>query len=140
MPEYIYPESIEPGSEGQVLKTESGVSTWADDTGATGIAYADLTDVDLTSLANGKVPVWDAVAGKWKPGSVDPTADTPLVFNFASPATLWTAVHNLGTKAVNVDAFDAGNDLMDVEVDYPDNNTVTVKWFSPSTGYLRLYK
>lgn len=31
--------------------------------------YAELTDVDLAGLADGQVPVWNATAGKWEPGT-----------------------------------------------------------------------
>ena len=32
-------------------------------------SFASLSDVDLTGLTNGNVPVWDSASSKWKPGS-----------------------------------------------------------------------
>ena len=62
-----------------------------------------------------------------------------LTFNFASPDTVWTAVHNFGTMGVEVKAFNPDGDLITVEVDYLDENTVQVTWYYPSTGYLLVF-
>ena len=57
-------------------------------------------------------------------------------FNFPVASQVWTAVHNLGTLGVDVRAFDANNIEMEVEVAFPDVNTVRVTWYYPATGYL----
>jgi len=46
-------------------------------TPAGAVALADLTDVDLTGLADGDVIVWDAGSGTWIPATATPP-DTTL--------------------------------------------------------------
>jgi hypothetical protein len=59
------------GTEGQVLTVTSGLPAWEDATGGGGGPGAteldDLTDVDLTGLADNDILQYDLASGLWKP-------------------------------------------------------------------------
>lgn len=63
-----HPYIIDVGTEGQHLVVNNlGYPAWADDTGGGASALADLTDVDLTGLADGDVLIYDEASGDWLP-------------------------------------------------------------------------
>lgn len=62
-----------------------------------------------------------------------------FVQNFAIPSTLWTVNHNIGTKSVTVETFDQSGDWVQTEIDYIDDNTITVSWYYPTAGSVRVF-
>ena len=64
---------------------------------------------------------------------------TKLEFNFASPLTSWVLAHNLGTTTVEVNCYDlTGVVEFDPEIEITNPNTVTVKWYYPTSGIARV--
>lgn len=60
--------------------------------------------------------------------------DPAITFNFASPSTTWTCVHNLGKKVVDVSLSDlAGNEIVG-DIFYEDTTTLTITWYFATTG------
>jgi hypothetical protein len=59
--------------------------------------------------------------------------DRTYVHTQGSPSATWSVVHNLG-KFVSVDVVDSGGSLVIPDVTYVDNNTVTVKFGSATSG------
>lgn len=53
---------------------------------------------------------------------------------FPSPAATWSWVHGLGVRPL-VTVTVAGETVIP-DIDYPDDNTMTVQFDSPVTGYL----
>lgn len=67
-------------------------------------AMADLTDVDLTGLADGDFLTWDDGGGVWVPSSL-PTTSFSDEIGDGSNTTL-TVVHGLNTEAIIVQLWD----------------------------------
>lgn len=62
-----------------------------------------------------------------------------LLFTFASPATTWTVVHNLGTRVIEVNTFELdGVTEKEGAVSYLDINTVVIDWYYAEAGLVRL--
>jgi len=61
-------------------------------------------------------------------------------FNFASPATTWTVVHNQNSLGMNVETFDTNGDPIEGFVRFIDANTVEIDWYYPTAGLARLFK
>lgn len=54
---------------------------------------------------------------------------------FATPAATWTWIHNLGVRPTVTMTVD-GLGIVIPDIDYLDDNTLTIELDSPSTGYL----
>lgn len=61
-------------------------------------------------------------------------------FGFATPATVWTVVHNLDSFALVVEAIDQQGDPMEGYVRFPNSNTVEIDWFYPTAGAARIFR
>jgi len=61
-------------------------------------------------------------------------------FNFASPLTVWTCVHNQGSYAINVDTIDFSGDQIEGEVIFVDLNTIEIHWYYPTAGQARVFR
>lgn len=59
-----------------------------------------------------------------------------IIFTQAEAASTWTITHNLGYQPSV--AVMIGNEEVDTDVDYPDNNTVVILFGSPQVGTARL--
>ena len=66
IPSEIGLDNLPIGTEGQHLVVDSGLPAWADNT-AGASALSDLTDVDLTGLADDDILVYDSTSSKWLP-------------------------------------------------------------------------
>lgn len=79
-----------------------------------------------------------AVGPVGPPGANGVDGETPVlyegVFNFASPVTTWTLVHNQNTKALSVVTLDTNSEVILGDVVYTNTNTITVTWFYPTSG------
>lgn len=73
------------------------------------------------------------------PGSGGGAGGAEYIQNFAIPSTLWTVHHNIGTKSVTVETFDQSGDWVQTEIDYIDDNTITVSWYYPTAGSVRVF-
>jgi hypothetical protein len=59
--------------------------------------------------------------------------------SFAAPSTTWTVNHGLGSSNVEVNAYDlSGVQEFDPEVEVTNPNTVTIRWYYPTTGIARV--
>ena len=60
-------------------------------------------------------------------------------YNFASASTSWVINHNLNTKLIEVSAFDpSGVYEYEVEIEYTNANTVTLRWYNATAGIARI--
>lgn len=73
------------------------------------------------------------------PGGGGGGTNAEYLQTFAIPTQLWTINHNIGTKSVVVETFDHTGDLVQAEVDYIDDNTITVSWYYPTAGSVRVF-
>src|SRR5262245_2358178 len=73
-------------------------------------------------------------------GPTGPAAPTlSQEYSFASASTTWTLNHGLGTKLIEVSAFDdTGVIEYEPEIEYTNTNTVTLKWYFPMSGIARV--
>lgn len=62
------------------------------------------------------------------------------VFSFGTASTTWTCPHNFGRTGVSVVCYDASGAEQIGDVEYTDANTVTVRWYFPTTGSCRITK
>lgn len=59
--------------------------------------------------------------------------------SFATPQTTWVLNHNFGTRAIDVQVWDLTHTLSyDPEIEFTSINTVTVRWYYPTTGIVRV--
>lgn len=60
-------------------------------------------------------------------------------YNFASPSLQWVVVHGLGTRAIEVNAFDLdGVTEKEANPVHTDLNTVVLDWYYPESGSVQL--
>jgi hypothetical protein len=60
--------------------------------------------------------------------------DPAVTFTFATASTVWTCVHNLGKKVVDVSLADpAGNEIIG-DIMYIDSSKLTVTWYFATAG------
>lgn len=97
------------------------------------VQYGVTIHVDMPSVSIG-VPGQPGPPG---PGGGGGTTTTKQ-YSFASPAQDWVLDHNLGTKTVLVEAFDTQGQQYMVDLEYPTNDQVIVRWFYPMTGLARV--
>lgn len=70
-------------------------------------------------------------------GPAGPAGNQIPPFHQIAAASTWTVVHNLGTfPGVTLFADDDPTHPTFTEVDYPDLNTLTVVWPSPTSGWV----
>lgn len=60
-------------------------------------------------------------------------------FLFTTPSPVWTVNHGWGSYALTVSTFDSLGEI-EGEIDYADENTVSVRWYTPKTGRMVLRK
>lgn len=89
--------------------------------------------------------VWVQITGKrvivtGANGDLDSGADGSdfAEFNFAIATSVWTCPHGFGKKGMPVMTFDANGDELVGDISYPDDDTVQVEWFYPTSGYCRI--
>ena len=62
-------------------------------------------------------------------------------FNFATPETIWTCVHNQDTFALSVETVDLYGDPIEGEIHYlPGGNTIEIHWYYPTSGTARVFR
>lgn len=101
-----------------LLETQAGAQSKADAAAAAALSTAEAyTDTQVATL----------------PGQYNQT------FGFASAASVWTIVHGQGTRYLSVECFNSSGDRMLGEIEYVDDNTITVTWYYPTSGYARVF-
>jgi hypothetical protein len=93
---------------------------------------------------------YDAGTSSWQPlaigetgatGATGPTGGTYL-HTQASPSLVWTVVHNLGQRYVNVEPIDITNQTFAVAdlpvIDFIDNTTLTLTFATAQSGYVAI--
>jgi hypothetical protein len=111
----------------------SGIGPPPPAVGAQGNFYLDTTGHILYGPKTGTL--WPVAVGGTGGGGTGASYEA----TFASASTDWTIIHNLGTRAVEVNCYDlSGTNEYDVEVDIVDENTVTVHWFYAMSGIARV--
>jgi len=81
---------------------------------------------------------WDGTLGDWVEYNTSGTPGPKLTFDQATPLAVWTITHNFGTYPA-VTVVDSAKTVVDVEIAYPDANTVTITASSPFAGTAFLY-
>lgn len=87
-------------------------------------AYADLTDVDMTGLADGNMPIWDADTSKWIPGTPTDT-DEKVKYDASDPTAGYVA-----------DKFVAGTGITLAEGTGADENKLLITNSLDLSGYV----
>lgn len=114
-------------------------------------AFPGGNPAELLSAASdgsgAKIQLWGDGSGRlgaasWNSSGVWSGATTPTLsaeFSFASASTTWVLNHNLGTKLIEVSAFDSSGVVELVpEIEYTSVNTVTLRWFYATSGIARV--
>lgn len=84
----------------------------------------------LLTKKSGEVIDAGQVVGPPGQSGVDPAKS----FTFATPATVWTCVHNLGKKVVDVSLSDiTGNEIIG-DIFYVDTTKLTITWYFATAG------
>lgn len=60
--------------------------------------------------------------------------DPAKSFTFPTPATVWTCVHNLGKKVVDVSIADTNGTEIIGDIFYVDTNKLTITWYFATAG------
>ena len=79
-------------------------------------------------------------AGPQGPAGLDGPGAYYQEFNYATPASTWTAVHNQNTFALSVEAVDLSGDPIEGYVRYVDANTIEIDWYYPTAGAARVFR
>ena len=100
-------------------------------------ALDNLTDVTITSSANGDILAYDSSSSQWK--NVQPSAVSGIAFSGAYFGTTWTVAHNLGYRPA-VTAVDNAitPNVVEGTVNHVDANNLTVTFNSYVTGNIYL--
>lgn len=90
----------------------------------------DAANVSVTSAIDDEVVVVETgVQGP--PGAAG--TDAYFVFDQGVPSTTWTVTHNLGKKP-SVSVEDSAHNLVEGDVDYTDNDSLTISFGLPFSG------
>jgi len=125
-----------PSPERGSVPTEADLPT---DGGETGYIYyvEDTGHVWTWHAAEGTDPAYWEDLGSFRgdPGPEGPPGPGALavVFTQSSPAAVWTVAHNLGSYP-SVTVVDTGGTVVDPDVHYNDQNTLTIVFGSATTG------
>ena len=111
--------------------------------GEIAVAIEDPPDV-LVEVVTGPTIEVDVSAGGMPgpPGPQGPPGEGALrarQYNFAVPSVEWIVVHDLNSSNVEVNVYDSsGSTQYDTEVEITDASTVTVRWYYPQSGIVRV--
>lgn len=123
-------------AEVNALNTELG-NHEAATTNVHGIVDTSL--LETQSGAQSKADAALASANSYTDTKVATVTSYNALFGFATASTVWTINHGQGTKYLSVEAFDDSGNRMIGEVEYPDNNTITISWYYPTSGSARVF-
>ena len=124
------------------FKIGDGTTKWSDlayqgGSGGGSTTLDGLTDVAITSPANGDVIVYDSSSSSWKNQAISTTGGAS--FSGSYSGTTWTVEHNLGYRPA-VTTMDNALTPNQVEgtVNHVDANNLTVTFTSIVTGNIYL--
>lgn len=99
------------------------------------------TSEDILVITTGGPPGNTGEPGPQGPPGADGIGTSyELTQGFASPSTLWVITHGFGTSALSVNTFDHNGDAIEGNVRFPDDNSIEVEWFYPTSGSAQVFR
>lgn len=95
-----------------------------------------LTQLDVATPADGQSPIWNEAQKKWVPSSIS-GGGAPYIHLQPIAAIVWTINHNLGYHPLVV-SEDSSNRVLIGDVEYINNNTLTITWAAANAGRAEL--
>lgn len=106
----------------------------------TGLTAERMLEIEAASVVGGTIVGDNLVlvtrGGEFlEAGNVrGPAGSSSIDFSFPVASTEWVCTHNLNHELVDVIAYDSSGVKIDGDITVVDQNTISIKWYYPTTG------